>query len=132
MPVIPKLIKRLNTKRISQIEYIKRHPADTQKAVLSDILAKASDTHWGFKYNYASIKSADEYRLTVPIQTYEKIIPMIERLRAGGSALAGRNQMVCKIIRDYLIKKQIHTCKPGCPGAMPLPGGQRCSCFIYP
>ena len=83
MPVIPKLIKRLNTKRISQIEYIKRHPADTQKAVLSDILAKASDTHWGFKYNYASIKSADEYRLTVPIQTYEKIIPMIERLRAG-------------------------------------------------
>jgi hypothetical protein len=83
MPVIPKLIKRLNTKRISQIDNFKRHPADTQKAVLSDILSRASDTEWGLKYNYASIKSSGEYRLAVPVQTYEKMTPMIERLRAG-------------------------------------------------
>ncbi|MGD0343144.1 MAG: GH3 auxin-responsive promoter family protein, partial [Bacteroidales bacterium] len=83
MPVIPRLIKRLNAKRISQIENFMRHPVDTQQNVLSDLLRRAADTEWGSKYKYASIKSGAEYRSAVPVQTYEKIIPIIERLRAG-------------------------------------------------
>jgi hypothetical protein len=83
MPVIPKLIKRLNAKRINQIEYFMRHPADTQQNVLADLLIMASDTEWGSRYNYSSIKSAAEFRSAVPVQTYEKIIPTVERLRAG-------------------------------------------------
>jgi len=83
MPVIPKLIKRLNAKRINQIENFKRHPLETQQKVLSALLDNASRTEWGSKYNYASIKSVTGYRSAVPVQTYEDIIPWVERLRAG-------------------------------------------------
>jgi GH3 auxin-responsive promoter. len=83
MPVIPKLIKRLNAKRINQIEYFKRHPVETQEKVLSALLDSASRTEWGSKYNYASLKSFTGYRSAVPVQTYEDIIPWVERLRAG-------------------------------------------------
>jgi hypothetical protein len=83
MPVIPKLIKRLNAKRINQIENFMHHPVDTQQNVLSFLLDRASDTEWGIKYNYASLKSASEYQSAVPVQTYEKIVPWVDRLRDG-------------------------------------------------
>lgn len=83
MPLIPKIIKRLNAKRINQIENFMRHPVEKQQQVLSDLLDCASGTEWGSKYNYASLKSATGYQSAVPVQTYEKMIPWIERLRSG-------------------------------------------------
>jgi hypothetical protein len=83
MPVIPGLIKRLNTRRIRQIEYFMRHPVEIQEQVISSLLDTASDTEWGSVYNYASLKSAAGYQATVPVQTYEKMVPWIERLRSG-------------------------------------------------
>jgi hypothetical protein len=83
MPVIPRLIKRLNAKRINQIENFMRHPVETQQQVLSSLLDIASGTEWGSKYNYNSLKSGAEYRSAVPVQNYESIMPWVERLRAG-------------------------------------------------
>ena len=83
MPVIPRLIKRLNAKRINQIENFIHHPVATQEQVLSSLLKTASDTEWGSVYNYGSLKSVSEYQSAVPVQTYEKMVPWIERLRAG-------------------------------------------------
>jgi len=81
MPIIPSIIKWLNTKRISQIELFKKYPVETQQEVLYKLLAQASATEWGKKYSYETITSADEYKSRVPVQTYEDIIPYVERLR---------------------------------------------------
>ncbi len=83
MTILPSIIKWLNTKRINQIELFKKYPAETQQETLFRLLAKAVNTEWGKKYDYSSISSVREYQSRVPIQTYEEIIPFVERLRKG-------------------------------------------------
>ncbi|HNW56686.1 MAG TPA: GH3 auxin-responsive promoter family protein [Bacteroidales bacterium] len=87
MPIIPSIIKWLNTKRIDEIELFKTHPVETQEETLYKLLAKASLTEWGVKYGYSSISSVREYQSRFPIQTYEDLIPFVERLRKGESNL---------------------------------------------
>jgi hypothetical protein len=83
MTIIPSIINWLNAKRINQIELFKKYPHETQKETLYQLLAKAASTEWGIKYKYSSISSIKEYQSRFPVQTYEEIIPYIERLRRG-------------------------------------------------
>jgi hypothetical protein len=83
MPIIPSIVNWLNNKRIKQIELFKKFPHETQEEVLYKLLAKASGTEWGKKYEYTSISSIKEFQNRLPVQTYEEIIPVVERLRNG-------------------------------------------------
>jgi hypothetical protein len=85
MAIIPSLVNWLNNKRLNQIELFKKYPEETQQEILKGLLAKASDTEWGRKHEYSSIANIREYQNRVPVQTYEEIIPYIERLRNGES-----------------------------------------------
>jgi hypothetical protein len=87
MPIIPSIINWLNVKRINQIELFKKYPNETQEETLYRLLAKAASTEWGIKYNYTSITSIKEYQSRFPVQTYEEIIPYVERLRKGEANL---------------------------------------------
>jgi hypothetical protein len=83
MPVIPSIIKWLNSKRIDQIELFKKYPVETQQEILYKLLTKASGTEWGKKYQFSSITSIKEFQERIPVQTYEDIMPYVERLRKG-------------------------------------------------
>lgn len=83
MAIIPSLVNWLNNKRLNQIELFKKYPEETQLKILKGLLARASETEWGRKHEYSSIASIREYQNRVPVQTYEEIIPYIERLRNG-------------------------------------------------
>jgi hypothetical protein len=87
MAIIPSIINWLNVKRINQIELFKKYPLETQKETLYQLLAKAASTEWGEKYKYSSIASIKEYQSRFPVQTYEEIIPYVERLRNGETNL---------------------------------------------
>jgi hypothetical protein len=87
MAIIPSIINWLNVKRINQIELFKKYPCETQKETLYRLLAKAASTEWGRKYNYFSINSIKEFQSRLPVQTYEEIIPYVERLRRGETDL---------------------------------------------
>jgi hypothetical protein len=87
MAIIPSIINWLNTKRINQIELFKKYPFETQQETLYQLLAKASSTEWGKKFNYSTITSIREYQSRLPVQTYEDIIPYVERLRKGETNL---------------------------------------------
>jgi GH3 auxin-responsive promoter len=87
MTIIPSIVNWLNTKRIDQIELFKKYPYETQKETLYKLLAKGASSEWGIKYNYSSIKSIKDYQSRFPIQTYEEIIPYVERLRKGETNL---------------------------------------------
>jgi hypothetical protein len=73
MAIIPSIVNWLNVKRINQIELFKKYPLET--------------TEWGTRYSYSSISSVKEYQSRIPVQTYEDIIPFVERLRRGESNL---------------------------------------------
>jgi len=87
MAIIPSIINWLNIKRINQIEIFKKFPFETQKETLYKILAKAAKTEWGEKYGYSSITSITEYQSRFPVQSYEDLIPYVDRLRKGESNL---------------------------------------------
>ena len=83
MAIIPSIINWLNIKRINQIEIFKKYPFETQQETLYKLLAKAAKTEWGKKFSYSSIVSIKDYQSRFPVQTYEDIIPYVERLRKG-------------------------------------------------
>jgi hypothetical protein len=87
MAIIPSLINWLNVKRINQIELFKKYPVETQQETLYRLLSKAASTEWGEKFNYSSVKSVKDYQSRFPVQTYEDILPYVERLRRGETNL---------------------------------------------
>jgi hypothetical protein len=87
MAIIPSIVNWLNVKRLNQIEIFKKFPLESQQETLYRLLAKAAKTEWGKKYNYSSIVSIKEYQSRFPVQTYEEIIPYVERLRKGETNL---------------------------------------------
>jgi hypothetical protein len=87
MAIIPSIINWLNAKRIDQIELFKKYPVETQQETLYQLLGKAASTEWGKKFSYASITTVKEYQSRFPVQTYEEIIPYVERLRKGETNL---------------------------------------------
>lgn len=87
MAIIPAIVKRLNAKRINQIEHFKEYPEETQQKTLFELISAAASTEWGKKYDYYSIRSIKEYQARVPVRTFEEYTPFIERLLKGESNL---------------------------------------------
>ncbi|MDF1559719.1 MAG: GH3 auxin-responsive promoter family protein [Bacteroidales bacterium] len=83
MPFIPSVIKWINTKRRSQIELFRKYPAETQQEVLMRLLARGSNTAWGKEHGYSSVTTHEQYAGSVPLQSYEELMPWVDRLRAG-------------------------------------------------
>jgi hypothetical protein len=83
MAIIPSIVNWLNNKRLNQIELFKKYPEETQEELFHKLLAKASKTEWGRKYEYSTIATVKEYQNRIPVQTYEDILPFVERLRKG-------------------------------------------------
>ena len=83
MAIIPSTLNWLSSKRLNQIELFKKYPVEIQQETIYKLLAKAAQTEWGKKYDYSSITSIAEYQNRFQVQTYEDLIPYIERLGQG-------------------------------------------------
>jgi hypothetical protein len=83
MAIISSIAAWFLKKRYHQIELFIEYPLDVQNEILTELLFRAQDTEWGLKYDYATIKSYNEYRKIVPISTYEEIAPYVDRLKQG-------------------------------------------------
>ena len=83
MPFIPSVIKWITKKRLSQIDLFKKYPAESQDEVLTRLIARSRETVWGKAHGYDSVTSHREFCNNVPVQTYEELIPWVEKLRAG-------------------------------------------------
>ena len=73
--------------RLKDIEQYAGHAGDLQQRVLTRLLRMAVSTEWGKKYDYASIRTYEDFKNRLPIQTYEEIKPYVTRLRAGEQGL---------------------------------------------
>jgi len=83
MAFINSFLHWLIKKRIHQIELFQKYPVEVQEEWLRKLISSAKDTEWGEKYNYKSIKSSGEFSQRVPVSSYEKLKPYIDRLRSG-------------------------------------------------
>lgn len=60
-----------------------RDPERYQREKLREILDRNKDTLFGRERAFSEIKSAEEYRERVEVQTYDSLEPYIERMKAG-------------------------------------------------
>jgi len=63
------------------------NPATTQEKVLAKILAKNAETTFGEEHSFSAIKTIADYRKNVPVQSFDKLNPYIERQMSGETAL---------------------------------------------
>ncbi|UCG27295.1 MAG: GH3 auxin-responsive promoter family protein [Bacteroidales bacterium] len=83
MPILPSIIAWLNAKRRHRIDRFRKYPFEVQKQVLFKLLDRAKDTEWGRKYDFPTIKTLQDFRGRLPLQTYDDIKPYVRRLRDG-------------------------------------------------
>ncbi len=83
MPLINSILKAVYKNRLREIEYFAKHPVETQILQLKSLLQKAGDTEFGRKYGYSEIKNIEEFRNKVPLQKYEELSKIIDRIRKG-------------------------------------------------
>jgi hypothetical protein len=83
MALINSVLSWYIKKRIHQIELFIKYPHEVQSEWFKRLINSAKDTDWGQKYDYASIRTVQQYRERVPLNTYESLKPFIDSMRAG-------------------------------------------------
>lgn len=83
MALINSVLSWYIKKRIHQIELFIKYPHEVQAEWFKKLVSTARDTEWGKKFDYDSIRSAEQFRERVPLNTYESVKPFIDRMRQG-------------------------------------------------
>jgi hypothetical protein len=83
MALINSVLSWYIKKRIHQIELFMKYPHEVQAEWFKKLITTAKDTEWGRMYDFASIRTIEQFRERVPLNTYESLKPTIDRMREG-------------------------------------------------
>lgn len=65
------------------MELFIKYPHDVQQELFKKLLQEGKNTEFGKHYGFSDIKNYEGYKKRVPVHSYEKIYPYIERLMRG-------------------------------------------------
>ncbi len=74
-------------KRIHQIDLFRKFPHEVQEELLGKLISSAENTEWGKKYNFSSVSNYQDFKKSCPLQDYDTLEPIIQRVMAGEQAL---------------------------------------------
>lgn len=80
---ITKIAGKILSYRLKDIDKYASQAGDIQMNVLNKLLNKAKNTEWGKMYDYKSIKSYEDFKSRVPLQTYEEVKSFVTQIRQG-------------------------------------------------
>src|SRR3990167_2769061 len=83
MGLLNSIISWTMKKRFHQMELFIKYSHEVQREVLKSLLTRAQDTEFGKKHRFKSITRQDDFCKQVPVSTYEKFFPYIERVMKG-------------------------------------------------
>jgi len=83
MALINSVLSWLIKKRIHQIELFMKYPHEVQGEWFRKLIQSGQDTEWGKTYGYNSIKTPDDFKDRVPLNTYDSMKPFIDQVREG-------------------------------------------------
>ncbi len=69
--------------RYKDLQRTIQHPAETQQALLRQLIEATKHTEWGKSYNYRSIRTPEDFAAQVPLQDYDSLKPYIRRMMHG-------------------------------------------------
>jgi hypothetical protein len=83
MGLINSILTWVMQKRIHQIELFIKYPHEVQEELFKKLIQTARHTEFGKQFDFSSIQTYEQFRDRVPIHTYEKTFPYIDRLMKG-------------------------------------------------
>ena len=83
MAILSTIVSYFVKSKIDRIEHFIKNPSQVQHQVFNNLLEKGRNTVFGRKYGFDDIKSIADYQKNVPISTYEKLFPFIEKMLNG-------------------------------------------------
>ncbi|MBS1977209.1 MAG: GH3 auxin-responsive promoter family protein [Bacteroidetes bacterium] len=83
MQIINSILTWVMKKRIHQMELFMKYPHDVQEELLHKLLLTARPTEIGQKYGFDEIVNYNDFARQVPVHTYERLFPYIERMMKG-------------------------------------------------
>ncbi len=83
MTLINSLVGLINYNRLQQIDYFRKNPVEVQENVFKQLVETAANTEFGVKYNFAGIRTLNDFSEKVPIFDYDGLKPYIERVMNG-------------------------------------------------
>ncbi len=83
MSIINSVMTWLMKKRVHQIDLFKKYPYEVQQEVLHHLIETARYTEFGKKHAFQQIKTRQDFKNQVPVQSYEEFYPYIDRLLHG-------------------------------------------------
>lgn len=87
IPLVNSVVSWFLKKRIHQIEFFTKYPNEVQHELLFNLLQQAKNTAIGKKYDFASIRTYEDFIARVPVVNYEEIEPLISKTRKGDQQL---------------------------------------------
>jgi len=93
MGIIKSIIAWRNIKRMFQVDLFMKFPCNVQNEQLLKLLLKAEDTEYGKKYNFKSIKNYQTFKERVPLNNYDTLKPLIDRIRKGEQNILWPNEI---------------------------------------
>ncbi|MDL2227384.1 GH3 auxin-responsive promoter family protein [Odoribacter sp. OttesenSCG-928-L07] len=70
-------------KHLQKIKRFKSEPIEVQNAIFKDLINRGADTVWGQKHNYSSFSTVNDFRESVPLNTYEDLEPYFQEIMSG-------------------------------------------------
>ncbi|PQB05110.1 GH3 auxin-responsive promoter family protein [Aureitalea marina] len=83
IPIVNSIASWFLKKRSHQIELFVKYPIEVQEELLQHLISKGRNTEVGKRYDFASIRTYQDFARQVPVSTYEEIEYDIERTRQG-------------------------------------------------
>ncbi|HEX5171803.1 MAG TPA: GH3 auxin-responsive promoter family protein [Cyclobacteriaceae bacterium] len=83
MGLLNSILTWVMKKRIHQIELFIKYPHEVQDELFRRLIQMGTQTEFGKKYGFDSIQNYQQYQERIPIHSYEKTFPYIERLMRG-------------------------------------------------
>lgn len=96
MDILTQTISLLFRRRQKEVERYAQETDAIQRRQLHALLTAARWTEWGEKYAYRSIRTYEDFRERVPVQTYDEIKPYVMRMINGE-----RNILWPSVVRWY-------------------------------
>jgi len=67
----------------SKFEAALRDPEDAQRRVLSELIRRNKGCAYGQRYEFSSIRSAEDYQRRIPVVAYDDVTAWVERAKCG-------------------------------------------------
>ena len=83
MGLLNSILTWVMKKRIHQIELFMKYPHEVQEELFRKLIQTGAQTEFGKEYGFNDIETYQQFREHIPIHSYEKIFPYIERHLRG-------------------------------------------------